>query len=768
MGPAVGWWNNQGGAFLRGTQRKLVALITALTVLAAVVFGVVPNSNADEQARIGDEVQVAEGSKGYEIKYLNSKGATVTRTPMLFELKSDSFNGRSYCIESDVPIDVSTGIDGKFVSWGEFAGENNFKSNAQKVNWIVENSYPAVNLDNLAKAVGMGRDQLNEKSAIAQTQAAIWHFTDGIDYQGLNSLSGAFGDRRDALVKGEKQLYDYLVSAKNTGVKRIESIEQVNKDKVTEKDGVVGPFEFETIPAGAEFSVKLGEGQSLVNKESNKFYVKVDPHVTSVKFDLEVPNVGVGGAIVYAEKDGERQQTTIVTYSEQKAPLTRTVEWKKDIESVAKHDIEISKVDLNGTELPGAEIKVVNKDGSEVDSWVSTDKPHRISVAPGEYVFKETAAPKGYKVVSDITFTVSAEGKVSTSDVQQTVNNSVRIAQGEGHKLTVINEAEPAPLTKVLLSKVALGQKDELAGAEMTLSKVGIAWDEPVTALIEEWTSGNTPHEFSAEPGVYQLTEVTAPQGYEVAESIIFYVSANGTVQFGVKGEDGIYKLVDAKDNKVVMVDKPSSPTTTPSATVTTSEPTPSETTVTVTSEVPVTVTSTTEVPTTVTTTVETPVPTTVTETTVVPTTVVTTETTTTEVVVPTTVETTTTEMAAPTTTTTTVQASSGFDLRYVLGALGLWALLKEGGSSSSDMGSSSSSTKAPIVVPAPSVPNRQDRVDSISNEPPVAQKGVQPQQTPAKKMLASTGANVVGLSAVAALLLALGLYFVAKRRKES
>ncbi|QTH59572.1 Cys-Gln thioester bond-forming surface protein [Corynebacterium hindlerae] len=739
------------------------------------MFVSLSGANAAEP-RIGDGVTVSSGDKGYRIVPQEGKG----KDTQLFNLKSESFEGQSYCIESEVAI-PETGVDGKVTSWEKFAGTNDFVKNAAKVNWIVENSYPAVSLDDLAAKANMDRSQLDEKSAIAQTQAAIWHFTDDFKFREI-SFSNTRGKDLSALQEGQKKLYDYLVSEENNkGSQRVD-IFQVNEEKVAEKDGVVGPFQFTVTGRASEFSVKLGEGQTLVGKDGNtlvgkdgntvrsgeQFYVKVDQNVTSVKFDLEVPNAGVGGAIVHAVEGGVRQQTTIVTYSEQKTPLTRTVEWKKDIESVAKHDIEISKVDLNGTELPGAHITVLKKsDGSKVDSWVSTDKPHRISVAPGEYVFQETAAPKGYKVVSDITFTVNAKGEVSTSDVQQTVNDSVRIAEAEGHKLIVINEAEPAPLTKVLLSKVALGQEGELAGAKMTLSKVGIAWDEPVTALIEEWTSGNKPHEFSAEPGVYQLTEVTAPQGYEVAESIIFHVAGDGKVQVGAKGEDGTYKLVDAKDNKVIMVDKPS-PTTTPSTSVTTSEPTPSETTVTVTTEVPVTVTSTTEVPTTVTTTVETPVPTTVTETTVVPTTVVTTETTTTEVVVPTTVETTTTEMAAPTTTTTTVQASSGFDLRYVLGALGLWALLKEGGSSSSDMGSSSSSTKAPIVVPAPSVPNRQDRVDSISNEPPVAQKGVQPQQTPAKKMLASTGANVVGLSAVAALLLALGLYFVAKRRKES
>lgn len=61
--------------------------------------------------------------------------------------------------------------------------------------------------------------------------------------------------------------------------------------------------------------------------------------------------------------------------------------------------------------------------------------------------------------------------------------------------------------------------------------------------------------------------------------------------------------------------------------------------------------------------------------------------------------------------------------------------------------------------------PKPADQVMGVSNAP---QKGIPAQQSPAKKVLASTGASVIGLAAAAALIMALGIALAAKRRKES
>ncbi len=76
--------------------------------------------------------------------------------------------------------------------------------------------------------------------------------------------------------------------------------------------------------------------------------------------------------------------------------------------------VEISKVDITtNKELPGAELIITNKEGKEIDRWVSTDKPHYIEKLPaGEYTLTEITAPNGYEIAEDISFTVLPTGEV--------------------------------------------------------------------------------------------------------------------------------------------------------------------------------------------------------------------------------------------------------------------------------------------------------------------------------------------------------------------
>ena len=86
------------------------------------------------------------------------------------------------------------------------------------------------------------------------------------------------------------------------------------------------------------------------------------------------------------------------------------------------HEITISKTDISGNEIEGAKIVLTDKSGNKVDEWISTETAHKVNLKPGEYVFKETLAPEGFKVVTDITFTVGNDGKVTVNDTQAKVN----------------------------------------------------------------------------------------------------------------------------------------------------------------------------------------------------------------------------------------------------------------------------------------------------------------------------------------------------------
>ena len=164
--------------------------------------------------------------------------------------------------------------------------------------------------------------------------------------------------------------------------------------------------------------------------------------------------------------------------------------------------VEISKKDLTTMEeLPGAELTLTDKDGKEIDRWVSSDKPHYIEKLPaGEYTLTEVKAPDGYAFAESVPFTVLPTGEVQRFEMRDDV-------------------------IKVEISKVDITTNKELPGAELTLTnKDG--------KEIERWVSTDKPHYIEKLPaGEYTLTEITAPDGYEIAEDISFTVLPTGEVQ---------------------------------------------------------------------------------------------------------------------------------------------------------------------------------------------------------------------------------------------
>ena len=164
--------------------------------------------------------------------------------------------------------------------------------------------------------------------------------------------------------------------------------------------------------------------------------------------------------------------------------------------------VEFSKKDLTTMEeLPGAELTITDKDGKQIDRWVSTDKPHYIEkLLAGDYTLTEVKAPDGYAFAKSVPFTVLPTGEVQRFEMRDDV-------------------------IKVEISKKDLTTMEELPGAELTLTnKDG--------KVVEHWTSTDKPHYIEKLPaGDYTLTEITAPDGYEIAEDISFTVLPNGDVQ---------------------------------------------------------------------------------------------------------------------------------------------------------------------------------------------------------------------------------------------
>lgn len=208
------------------------------------------------------------------------------------------------------------------------------------------------------------------------------------------------------------------------------------------------------------------------------------------------------------DKNGNNLQETEVYYLTKKSLLLWTWDdWKPldDATVIMRDDtikVEIYKKDLTTMEeLPGAELTLTDKDGKEIDRWVSTDKPHYIEKLPaGDYTLTEVKAPDGYAFAESVPFTVLPTGEVQQFEMRDDV-------------------------IKVEISKVDLTTMEELPGAELTIT-------DKDGEEIDRWVSSDKPHYIEKLPaGEYTLTEITAPDGYDIAESISFTVLPTGEVQ---------------------------------------------------------------------------------------------------------------------------------------------------------------------------------------------------------------------------------------------
>ena len=187
--------------------------------------------------------------------------------------------------------------------------------------------------------------------------------------------------------------------------------------------------------------------------------------------------------------------------------VTFTVSEDGSIDKVTMYDdttkVKISKRDItNDEELAGATLQII-KDGNVVEEWVSTTEPHYIEavLTAGEtYTLHETIPADGYVIADDVDFTVDENGEIT--------------------EVVMYDDT-----TKVHISKRDITTDKELPGATLQI----LDGDE----LIEEWVSTTDEHIIEGKLIVgkeYTLREITAPEGFEIANDITFKVNEDGSV----------------------------------------------------------------------------------------------------------------------------------------------------------------------------------------------------------------------------------------------
>ncbi len=191
--------------------------------------------------------------------------------------------------------------------------------------------------------------------------------------------------------------------------------------------------------------------------------------------------------------------------------------------SLTKGAVELSKVDdIDGTALEGAVFKIVDMNGNDVRTGITTDAKGKISISdlhPGDYQFIETTAPKHYKLdATPIKFTIE---KSQAEKLQVTAKNSLIEGAVELIKVDDIN-----PDTK--LSDAVfniIDAKGQVVRTNLTTDK-----DGKVSAS-------------NLRPGDYQFVETKAPKDYDLNKTPIpFTIEKSQPTHVSVTAKNGLTK----------------------------------------------------------------------------------------------------------------------------------------------------------------------------------------------------------------------------------
>ncbi|PFH74751.1 SpaA isopeptide-forming pilin-related protein [Bacillus thuringiensis] len=324
-----------------------------------------------------------------------------------------------------------------------------------------------------------------------------------------------------------------------------------NKDgKIIAKDLQPGDYQFIETKAPKHYDLNEEPIKFTIERSQTKhvFVTAINSltkgSVELIKVDDAKQNTTLEGAVFkIVNKDGHDVRTDLTTdkngrlvvdelppgdyefietkapehYDLNKTPIKFTV--KKGQEKIAsvtatnsltKGAAELTKVDdIDGTTLEGAIFKIVDMDGKDVRSDLTTDKDGKISVSdlrPGDYQFIETKAPKHYDLNQNpIKFTIE---KSQTAKASVTATNSLTKGAVE---LTKVDDIDGTTLAEAIFKIVDMNGKD--VHSDLTTDKDGKI---SVSDL---------------RPGDYQFIETKAPTGYDLNIKPIPFTITKGQSQ---------------------------------------------------------------------------------------------------------------------------------------------------------------------------------------------------------------------------------------------
>ncbi len=376
-----------------------------------------------------------------------------------------------------------------------------------------------------------------------------------------------------------------------------EQKDTVTKEYIVEKDIENKTTVIEISKTDITGEKELVGAKLTVTDENNEI---IDSWVSTEK-SHKIEGVEVGKSYVLTE---EIAPDTFVKATS----IKFTVENTADIQKVVMIDkqVTMSKEDIGGKEVEGAELKVVDKDGNVVDSWTSSKEIHKIkNLVEGEsYTLYEDYAPDTFVISNKIDFTVTTDKETqeikmidkvveiskvniageelegATLVVTNTKTKNIVdkwVSTKEAHKVSGLIEGESYILHEEIVVDTYVKatdieftvtedketQKIEMIDKVVEVVKTDLTTGEELEGaelqvvdedgnVIDEWVSTKEPHKVVGleENKNYKLIEKTAPYGFELTEEIEFTVTDDKETQ-KIEMKD----MPILKDIRVVKVD---------------------------------------------------------------------------------------------------------------------------------------------------------------------------------------------------------------------
>ncbi|HAT4299557.1 TPA: Cys-Gln thioester bond-forming surface protein [Clostridium perfringens] len=330
------------------------------------------------------------------------------------------------------------------------------------------------------------------------------------------------------------------------GLDKGKSFEFVSTDKDQEFDLKAGKYEYVEIQAPKGYELNKEVGKFEITKEGQVVKCEVKDKATTGKLLIKKVDVATGKEVAGAKikitctegLDKGKSFEFVSTDKEQEFDLKagkyefvetqapKGYELNKEVGKfeitkegqVVKCEVKdkattgkllIKKVDVaTGKEVAGAKIKITCTEGLDKGKsfeFVSTDKEQEFDLKAGKYEFVETQAPKGYELNEEVgKFEITEDGQVVKCEVK-----------------------DKATTGKLVFKKIDSKTGEGLDGAEIKLvCTEGLDKGKEIT-----FTSKKEGNELDLLAGKYEISELKAPEGYELTNEIKeFTINKQGEV----------------------------------------------------------------------------------------------------------------------------------------------------------------------------------------------------------------------------------------------